>query len=427
MLALVLIFEVFSIFVFVTCSKRVFSQPRSNYKMATASSVEITGAVTKLPLTSLSSADPMMTFIGASFTPDGDYYAVASAKGPVYVVPTAPGGHDHRQHIWTFNPTGLSEMVATTCVRFSPATLAGSEQGEYIAATTVSNGTVHLWSIDGEKRKSHTLGAALEEGNETLVATFSPSGAKLVTAGSDKTVRVYDVNGTTASPAQSSTQASPSHSQVVPTEEPESPTSPIKPPAPLVLTRSFVCGIDNHGQDTLGPNNRIFAAHFYDENIFLVGGWETPVLLYDARSPKDAQGVFKGPHVSGNAIDTKDNLIVVGSDRQSDQIQVFDIRRMGDPVSSATVPTRLFTAKWARSTNEKESAALNKAAAVWCGGSENNAIHCVSVEHGAPIVPSQSDLSANVYNIHMNPARPEYVMASGAHGFIEHFAVQYKL
>lgn len=77
----------------------------------------------------------------------------------------------------------------------------------------------------------------------------------------------------------------------------------------------------------IGHTNRIFCVKFIEKqvNMFLSAGWDGTMFLWDIRVPKAVNSVF-GPSVSGDAVDVKDNLILTGSYRDKNPLELYDIR-----------------------------------------------------------------------------------------------------
>lgn len=74
-----------------------------------------------------------------------------------------------------------------------------------------------------------------------------------------------------------------------------------------------------------GHSNRIFCIKFKndDNNVMLSGGWDGAVFIWDVREKK-YQAAFAGPNVSGDSIDTKDNVILIGSHRAKESLELWD-------------------------------------------------------------------------------------------------------
>ena len=62
-----------------------------------------------------------------------------------------------------------------------------------------------------------------------------------------------------------------------------------------------------------------------DPNLLMSAGWDNTILLYDIRT-KQVQNYLYGPHVCGDGLDLKDDLLLTVSWAKEDQIQLFDLR-----------------------------------------------------------------------------------------------------
>jgi WD40 repeat protein len=121
--------------------------------------------------------------------------------------------------------------------------------------------------------------------NPLMCLDYNPDGTLFATAGNDRQVRIYDDNM-------------------------KSIVSTMKP-----------------GLSHPGHSNRIFALNFHKTIIGLLasGGWDNTVQFYDIRTSNITNSIY-GPHICGDAIDFKDNLLLTGSWSSKDQIQLWDIR-----------------------------------------------------------------------------------------------------
>jgi WD40 repeat protein len=74
-------------------------------------------------------------------------------------------------------------------------------------------------------------------------------------------------------------------------------------------------------------SNRIFCCKFSpnDNNLLISGGWDNTLLLYDVRT-KEVTNFLYGPHLAGDGIDIKDNLMLTVSWDKKDQISLWDLR-----------------------------------------------------------------------------------------------------
>lgn len=60
-----------------------------------------------------------------------------------------------------------------------------------------------------------------------------------------------------------------------------------------------------------------------EPNIIISGGWDHNVYFWDLRQER-SYGQIQGPTVSGDALDMKGNLVLTGSWRNKDQLELWD-------------------------------------------------------------------------------------------------------
>ena len=81
----------------------------------------------------------------------------------------------------------------------------------------------------------------------------------------------------------------------------------------------------------IGHGNRVFCVKFNkgDQNMLVSAGWDNNIFVYDMRYRGPVHAIY-GPHVCGDSIDFKTDgyTMVVGSYRQADALEVYDMRMM---------------------------------------------------------------------------------------------------
>jgi WD40 repeat protein len=85
-----------------------------------------------------------------------------------------------------------------------------------------------------------------------------------------------------------------------------------------------------------GHNNRILGVKYAGQspNILLTGGWDKTIQIWDTRT-KEAVASIYGPEIAGDSIDFRDNVILTGSWRNFEQLQLWDF---GTRRKIATIP-----------------------------------------------------------------------------------------
>ena len=90
------------------------------------------------------------------------------------------------------------------------------------------------------------------------------------------------------------------------------------------ITKQRVHDMKMGGKNLPGHSNRIFCVKYHpqDQNIILSGGWDKTIQIYDLREGRTVASIF-GPHISGDALDVHDDMIVTGSNRNKEIVQMF--------------------------------------------------------------------------------------------------------
>ena len=162
-----------------------------------------------------------------------------------------------------------------TCLRWKPYN-----------KTTIILVTAEGYILQVHSKSGKILQEIIEENNPLMCVDYSLDGMLFATGGNDKYVRLYDDN-----------------------------------------TKTLIKKLERHRYDLPEHSNRIFAVKFSkkDPNLLLSGGWDNTILLYDIRS-REVSNYLYGPHICGDGMDLKDDLLLTVSWEKEDQIQLFDLR-----------------------------------------------------------------------------------------------------
>lgn len=76
-----------------------------------------------------------------------------------------------------------------------------------------------------------------------------------------------------------------------------------------------------------GHSNRIFSVKFspLDPNMLVSAGWDNTLYFWDIRDSKSFGSIY-GPSVSGDSLDIKGKMILTGSWRSKEQLELWDFQ-----------------------------------------------------------------------------------------------------
>ncbi|KPI83182.1 hypothetical protein ABL78_7795 [Leptomonas seymouri] len=173
--------------------------------------------------------------------------------------------------------------LPATSVRWIPPQSPGEQQ---LVSSSCAGGVL-LWSldsIDGSLRYSNSV---IEDGNEVMAVDVSPSGNFVISAGSDRVIRLYD--------------------------------------SALQLLSKLVDGVNPDG--TLRPThiNRVFSARFLSDSLAVSAGWESPVQIWDLNSRMSNRQVV-GVMGSSDCLEpvSDAHLVLVATPKATETLQLFD-------------------------------------------------------------------------------------------------------
>ena len=214
------------------------------------------------------------------FSNDSSCLAVGTFDGNVYIRQANSGR-------LMYKIEAVRVTAPITSIKWHP-TLANcficTSSSGYITTYYTENGQ-NMWTIQ-------------EEGNEISTLAISPTGDTFVSAGSDKTVRLYGLQ---------------KH----------------------ILYQELKGKIYEQGKVT-GHAQRIYAAVYQDNNTVATAGWDDSVLFWDLRTSEIVRTIY-GPHLNGESLAITDKgVLLTGSSRSEDQLQFWDIGK-GEIMKSISI------------------------------------------------------------------------------------------
>lgn len=206
------------------------------------------------------------------WSPDGQYLAIGCADGGVRILRGIDGKLAYR-----LSTSGGNQPVTSLSWKSSLSNVGSSS----CLITTSSSGCIDIWHIQSSK----CIYSINEENNQIFCFDISSDNKYFASAGKDKIIRIYDDE-----------------------------------------TKKLYCSLERGFMSKhVGHSNRIFSLKWKpdDPNILLSGGWDNCVLMWDLRSKNCFRSIF-GPHIAGQTIDIQNDIIVTGSWRIKNTIQLFE-------------------------------------------------------------------------------------------------------
>lgn len=323
------------------------------------------------------------------FSPDGTLLAAGCGDGCVRVYSSKNGALLYELE----NPDSKYGSLPITAVRFRPTTamsktknvlLVGSADGS-VSHWHITSGKCldRIWSkrlLDNyayerkygaeEKQGQQTDGKGYE--NQIFCVDYRSDGAMFATAGKDKVVRVYDE-----------------------------------------ATKSLIHEmVEGTAKVTPGHSNRVFSLKFNpeDPNCVVSGGWDNTVQIWDIRVNRAVRSIF-GPHICGDAVDVRNNVVLTGSWRPDEQLQLWDL---GSGKLLKTIP-------WYQSAVHVKNPAMIYCAAfskgdgryIAAGGSGSNEAKLFDREAGNQVIGTITGLSRAVFALDFDPLNHKLAVAGG--------------
>ncbi|XP_059163843.1 guanine nucleotide-binding protein subunit beta-5b-like [Physella acuta] len=197
------------------------------------------------------------------FNYSGEVFAVGFGAGGIQIYETKTGNM-------------MKELRACRQGGFAVMALNFHPKEPDILYASSTDGCISIYNIE-----SGLLLATIEEtGNEINTLDFCLDGYNFATGGKDLVIRIYETKT----------------NKLVKTFEGYSETT-------FVMDKTKI-----------GNTMRVFCIKFHPNNqfIFISGGWDNHVKIWDVRDADGIKRNFIGPHVCGDSIDILDNNILTG-------------------------------------------------------------------------------------------------------------------
>lgn len=159
--------------------------------------------------------------------------------------------------------------------------------------TATASGFLSSWHTETGQR----LWQFEESENNVNCIDISPDGSTFTTVGSDKIVRLYELQ---------------TRKQLA-----------------TMQTRAYMQGTVS------GHEGRVFACHYITPTLIASSGWDDTVILWDTRSSEVTNSI-SGVHICGDAIKNAGDVLITGSWRSEKQLQFWDLPT-GQNLHSVTI------------------------------------------------------------------------------------------
>jgi WD40 repeat protein len=209
------------------------------------------------------------------FDPEDRYIATGCGDGSIRVYNLLTGKLAYLMNEQKVSRPEEAKKMPTTAVRWRPT--AGTMRTKNMLISVQADGSVAHWHTTSGK----CLHRLHDEFNELKCIDFRLDGMHFATAGKDLIIRIYDET-----------------------------------------TKQLVHEMPDNGGP--GHSNRIFAVKYDtdDPNILISGGWDNTVQIWDTRAASSIRNIF-GPYLCGDALDIKSGMILTGSWRPQEQVQIY--------------------------------------------------------------------------------------------------------
>uniref|UniRef100_A0A1B6MP67 Uncharacterized protein n=1 Tax=Graphocephala atropunctata TaxID=36148 RepID=A0A1B6MP67_9HEMI len=179
-----------------------------------------------------------------------------------------------------------------SCVRFHP------QRPELLYASS-TDGTIRRKDVNGNVKYEDVL--ITEKDNEIYSFDFDTAGTKMITGGRDAAIRVYD---------NTTKKLLTEYSRMMISE-----------------TSLSSSGMSAGTENTQNHTKRIYCVRWLpeDSNIFVSGGWDCIVKVWDVRKPEGCVRNIEGPYIFGEAIDVCQGKVLTASCTASNTLALWDL------------------------------------------------------------------------------------------------------
>jgi len=196
------------------------------------------------------------------------------------------------------------DNMPVTGIRWRP--LVSVTKTKHILLSVTSDGGIIHWHATSGKE----LHRQMLPGTQCLACDFSKEGNMYAVGSQDMFIRIYDE-----------------------------------------ATKAEISLLSQGVGERIGHSNRIFSVKWVSDSIIASAGWDNNILLWDVRSQAVVRSIF-GPHVCGDALDVRGDILVSGSFSSVDQLELWSVlsgeKEKARTLQQGEVPCQLYAVQYSK-------------------------------------------------------------------------------
>jgi WD40 repeat protein len=214
---------------------------------------------------------------------DGDIFVARISEDNTILGCALSDGH---VGLYSFSTGRLSYLLEQSPENFPATSIRFNTKVPKSFLVASADGMIREWSTH-----RYTITWSINENpNQIFSLDLSPDQLTFATAGLDKIIRLYDYESQR-------------------------------------IKSTLQRGSEFSDQSLSGHTNRIFSLLFHptDRNLLFSAGWDDSIQIWDLRTNRSIRSIY-GPHVCSDTLDLNGSLLLSGSWRTHDQVQIWDLR-----------------------------------------------------------------------------------------------------
>lgn len=302
-----------------------------------------------------------------SYDPEGRFLAVGMYDGAVKLYNPFTGKQTQVLH------SSGQDGSPISCLRWRPVWSGQTLKPSSVLTAVSSNGYIENWHLATNKVMNEIL-EQQEKKNNIYACSYLRDGKKYAVGGADRKIYIYDSQ-----------------------------------------SKDLISTLHGKGLKVSGHINRVYCikGHPEDKNLLVSSGWDGMVKIYDIRD-KNPVASMGGSQVSGDSLDIYDDMIVAGSNRNKDVMQMYSFsqqRRIhnfeyNQGISKDTDSGFVFSTRFSNDGNFIVAGGAGKnELKVFANNADTKADFKVQLEI--------KDLPSPVYSLDTNPAAKQFAFGLG--------------